>query len=85
VASSLEVGSVWRDPEAERRASPSPETLTLGGEVLQGFGVGCGLVESHWVVASSDAAVASMASLERGGTSVEYPGKECGERGGGDL
>jgi hypothetical protein len=79
-ASSLVVGSDWRDPETERHASPSLETSTLGGEVLRGFGVGCGMVDSRRVVVSSDAVVASMATLERGGTSVEHPGEECAER-----
>jgi hypothetical protein len=37
-----------------------------------GFGIGCGLVDSCRVEASSDVMVASMASLERGSTSVEY-------------
>jgi hypothetical protein len=78
-ASSLEVGSSWRDPEAERCTSSSSETSTIGGEVLRGLSVGCGLVDSRRVVAPSDVAVASMASLERGGASVEHPGEGCTE------
>jgi hypothetical protein len=53
-------------------APPLSATSTLGGEVLQGFGVGCGLVDSRRVEASSDVAVASMQSLERGDASVEH-------------
>jgi hypothetical protein len=68
----LEIGSGWRDPVAEWCALPLSEKSILGGEVLRGFGVGCGLVDLRRVEASSDIAVASMASLERGGTSVEH-------------
>jgi hypothetical protein len=57
---------------AEWGAPPSSKTSTLGGEVLRGFGVGCGLVYSCRVEASSDVAVASMASLERGCATVEH-------------
>jgi hypothetical protein len=45
-----------------------------------GVGVGCGLMDSHRVVASSGAMLASMASLERGFASVEHPGDGCAER-----
>jgi hypothetical protein len=57
---------------AEWGAPPSSETSTLGGEVLRGFGVGCGLVYSRRVEASSDVAVASMAYLKRGCATVEH-------------
>jgi hypothetical protein len=40
--------------------------------VLWGFGVGCGLVDSRRVEASSNVTMVSMASLERGGALVEY-------------
>jgi hypothetical protein len=52
--------SGWRDPVAEWCAPPSSEMSTLGGKVLQGFGVGCGLVDSRGVETSYDVAVASM-------------------------
>jgi hypothetical protein len=52
--------SGWRDHVAEWCAPPSLATSTLGGEVLQGFSVGCGLVDSRGVEASSDIAVVSM-------------------------
>jgi hypothetical protein len=78
--SSLEVSSGWRDPEAERCASPLSETSNLGSEVMWGFGVRCDLVDSRRVEASSDVAVVSMASLERGGASVEHPGEGSAER-----
>jgi hypothetical protein len=68
----LEIGSGWRVTVAEWGAPPSSETSTLGGEVLRGFGVGCGLVYSRRVEASSDVAVALMASLERGRATVEH-------------
>jgi hypothetical protein len=48
--------------------------------VLRGFCVGCGLVDSCRVEASSDVVVASMASPERGGASVKHPGEGCAER-----
>jgi hypothetical protein len=76
----LEVGYGWRDPEVVRCASFSSETSTLGSEVLRDFGVGGGLVDLRRVVASSDTEVSSMASLERGCTSVEHPGEGCVER-----
>jgi hypothetical protein len=86
VVMSLEVGSGWRDPKAERCASPTSETSNLGGVVLRGFCVGCGLVDSCRVEASSDVVVASMASLGKrwrfGRTSWR---RVRGEKGGGDL
>jgi hypothetical protein len=53
-------------------APPSSEMSTLGSEVLRGFNIGCGLVYSRRVEASSDVMVASMASLERGRAMVEH-------------
>jgi hypothetical protein len=38
------------------------------------------LMDSRRVVASSDAVVASMASVERGFSSVKHPGDGCAER-----
>jgi hypothetical protein len=88
-ASSLEIGSIWRVTVAEWGAPPSSEMSTLGGEVLWGFGVGCGLVYSCRVEALSDVAVASMASLERGRATIEHLEEGykrfSGETGGGDL
>jgi hypothetical protein len=48
------------------------ETSTLGGELLWGFGFGCGLVYSRRVEASSDVVVASMECLKRGCMMVEH-------------
>jgi hypothetical protein len=69
-----------RDPEVERFASSSSVTLTLISEEQLGFDVGYGLMDSRRVVASSDAVVASMASVERGFSSVKHPGDGCAER-----
>jgi hypothetical protein len=68
----LDIGSGWRDTVAEWGVPPSSKTSTLGGEVLRGFGIGCGLVYSRRVDASSDVMVASMACLERGRAMVEH-------------
>jgi hypothetical protein len=65
------VDTGWRVLEAEWFASSSSATSSLGGMVQRGLGIGCGLMDSHRVVAQSGAVVALMASLERAFTSVK--------------
>jgi hypothetical protein len=55
-------------------ASSSSATSSLSDMAHQGLGVGCGLMDSRRVVASSGAVVASMASLERDFALVEHSG-----------